>query len=290
MNWEALRKEDKLPPCPTPYNPFPGVRVHSPSPASVHRAALRTTLVRRDIYPGSARWNDFFPHRKREWADVTFNDLKEIVRRTYYYPEITHQQLSQALRLGRHTRNPTREVSHGLVHHADILAAYGTLISGTGGITSLPTSSTWLAGYEWFLVDNTAAAPAGLQIDWFHAGDIQNNTAGAVTANTEIRIGLVGSPDGTYWPDVFDGTPSAETVTSAGVGSSFLKYPPGSIMLVDATTGSRVYPYAMSTRDAFRGVMPKKHVTFVSQNTGQNLGATGANHKYFAQPEYGTVS
>src|SRR5207245_2126043 len=106
------------------------------------------------------------------------------------------------------------------------------------------------------------------------------------TITTEIRLGLVGSPDGTFWPDVFDGTPSAETITSAGVASGFLKYPVGGILGVDATTSDRPYPFAFALRDGFRGVVPKQSVVFGAHNTGVNLNAPGGNQKYFAHPKY----
>lgn len=236
-------------------------------------------LLRRHLYPGSPGWRDFFPARKADWCDVSVNDLRTILDRPDKYAPTAGGPLDLLTRDIRF-RDPER---FGRVHHVNkINLAYGTLISGTGGINSLATSSTWVAGYEWYLVDNTAAADAGLQLDWFHAGDIMVGTTPTIT--TEIRNYLVGSPDGTYWPDVFDGTASAETVTSAGVFSGFGKL--AAICQVDATTSDRAYPYAFSARDAFRGTIPKKYVHFVTHNTGVNLNATAGNQKYYAQPEY----
>jgi len=93
--------------------------------------------------------------------------------------------------------------------------------------------------------------------------------------------------DDSTWPDVFDGTDSAETVTSAGVGSGFLKL--AAVMLVDATTSDRVYYFdAGSVRALFDGVLPPKFVVFVAHNTGVNLNSTAGNHQVTITPEYAT--
>ena len=163
---------------------------------------------------------------------------------------------------------------------ASIKTAYGTTATGTGGITSLATSSTWLAGYEWFVIDNTSE----LALDYGVEGKIRVGTS--PTAGTEIRIYLIASFDGTTWPDVFDGTPSAETVTSVGVRDGFAKL--AAVLDVDATTSDRDYPYSFSVADKFGGVVPKKVAVFITHNTGANLNSTGANHTYGYTSEYAT--
>lgn len=285
MNWAALKAEGHIPPCPNVARP--GVRAYRPTAGAIHRAATRAALLRRHVYPGSEAWKDFFPRRKADWCDVSVADLKAVLARPDRYAPTYGADVREVM--GRHIRfrDPT---GPGLNrHHVNkINEGYGTLISGTGGITSLASSSTWLAGYEWYLVDNTAAADAGLQLDWFHSGQAMTGTT--PTASTEIRHYLVGSPDGTFWPDVFDGTPSAETVTSAGVASGFLKLPPGGVCQVDATTSNLAYPYAFAARAAFQGVLPKKWVHFVTHNSGAALNSTAGNHSYYAQPEYVTFT
>jgi hypothetical protein len=108
------------------------------------------------------------------------------------------------------------------------------------------------------------------------------------TASTEIRLYLVGSFDGTTWPDVFDGTLSAETVTSAGVRDGFAKL--AAALQVDATTSDRPYPFDFSVAQFFGGLVPKKVACFVSHNTGVNLNATAGNHAWNAQPVYVTAA
>jgi hypothetical protein len=156
------------------------------------------------------------------------------------------------------------------------LATYPTPTSGSGGIHSLATSSTWTAGYEWFVIDNTTEKA----LDYFVQGVVRVGTS--PTASTEIRLYLVASYDGSTWPDVFDGTPSAETVTSAGVRDSFAKL--AALLQVDATTSDRDYPFAYSVAAFFNGVMPKKVAVFVAHNTGVNLNSTSGNQTYNYAP------
>lgn len=166
---------------------------------------------------------------------------------------------------------------------ADIKMAYGTPVTGTGGITSLAqdSSGNFLAGYEWYIIDNGTDKA----IDRLQFGKITVGTT--PTINTEIRIYVVPSWDGTLWPDVFDGTPSAETATNVGVrdGSAVL----ARALRVPATTSSVGYPYQYSLAALFGGSVPKKAAVFVSHNTGVNLNSTAGNHTYNDQPIYATV-
>lgn len=265
---------------------------YSPDAATIHRIAKRNALLRRGMYPGSPLWTAEPFAGRRDGSEVPDSDLRRILsqpqRYEPYIPFSADCRLIQGLPY-TYTPPTAREfIGRGLVHHAVVKVnlGYGTLISGTGGITSLASSSTWLAGYEWYLVDNTAAVDAGLQLDWFNAGQIMVGTT--PTVSTEIRSYLVGSPDGTFWPDVFDGTPSAETVTNAGVASGFLKL--ANVISVSAATSNVAYPFAFGTRQWFDGVLPRKFVTFVTHNTVAALNATAGNHQYFASPEYVTAT
>lgn len=159
--------------------------------------------------------------------------------------------------------------------------SYATATSSTGGITSLASSSNWTAGYEWFVIDNSTE----LAIDYFV--DLVIRCGTTPTVNTEIRVYLAGSYDGSTYPDVFDGTPSAETVTSAGVRDSFMKL--AGVGVVDATTSDRDYPIQFNTSSFFPNP-PKKIVVFVAHNTGVNLNATAGNHKYAYSPIHETIA
>lgn len=150
-------------------------------------------------------------------------------------------------------------------------------------LASLATSSTWLAGAESDAVDNTT----NKYLDYLLAGKVTVGTT--PTVNTEIRVYVVALMEDGTWPDVFDGTASAETVTSAGVGSGFLKL--AAVMLVDATTSDRAYHFGpVSVASLFGGACPKKFVVFITHNTGVNLNSTGGNHACHVTPVYETVA
>lgn len=160
--------------------------------------------------------------------------------------------------------------------------SFGTAVTGTGGVTSLATSATWVAGYEWYVIDNTT----DLAIDRLQQIKITVGTT--PTANTEIRVYLVASYDGSTWPDVFDGTPSAETITSEGVRDSFAKLV--AVLRVDTNTTGRAYEAFFSVAQAFGGNVPKKVAVFVTHNTGVNLNSTGGNHTYADLPVFETIA
>lgn len=166
----------------------------------------------------------------------------------------------------------------------DINPVYVTPTSGNGGINSLASSATWVAGYEWVIVD--VAGMSAIPRDIRHQGTITVGTT--PTANTEIRIYLVASENGSTWPDVFDGTPSAETITSAGVRDGFAYL--AKIMRVDSTTSDRGYPYSFNALSVFNGSLPDTYALFVTHNTGVNLNATAGNQTWLIAPQYDHVA
>lgn len=163
---------------------------------------------------------------------------------------------------------------------ADIKTAWGTAVTGTGGVTSLATSADWTAGYEWYVVDNSTDK----SLDRLQQGAVTVGTT--PTTATEIRLYAVGSYDGSTWPDVIDGTPSAETWTSAGIRDSCAKL--AAVLRVDSTTSNRAYPFLFSLAPLFGGTVPKKVAVFLAHNTGVNLNSTAGNHTYADLPVYGT--
>jgi hypothetical protein len=128
-------------------------------------------------------------------------------------------------------------------------------------------------------VDVAAMTPVPVTIR--HQGKIRVGTT--PTINTQIRIYLVASEDGSTWPDVFDGTPSAETFTSAGVRDGYAKL--AAVLNVDATTSDRDYPYSFDAANVFGGSLPDSYVAVVTHNTGVALHATGTNHTYVYTPQ-----
>lgn len=166
---------------------------------------------------------------------------------------------------------------------ASVKIEYAASATVTISPASLATSATWVAGVESDFIDNTT----NKYLDYLLAGKITVGTT--PTINTEIRVYVVALANDSTWPDVFDGTASAETVTSAGVRDGFAKL--AAIMAVDATTSDRSYPFGpVSVASLFGGAMPKKFVVFIVHNTGVNLNSTGGNHVVDVTPVYQTVA
>lgn len=167
---------------------------------------------------------------------------------------------------------------------ADVKIAYGNSAVLTEAMEGLATSSTFVAGWETTAVDNTS----NKYLDYILAGKVTVGTT--PTISTEIRIYVYGSIDDTpTYPDVLDGTSSAETFTSAGIRDASLKL--AAILSVDATTSDRTYWMApVSIASLFGGVVPKFWGVFVTHNTGVNLNSTASNHILSYTPVYETVA
>lgn len=162
------------------------------------------------------------------------------------------------------------------------LIAYGTSAAVTNAIASLASSATWVAGYESATIDNSS----NLYLDYTIEGKVTVGTT--PTINTEIRIYVVASFDGTTWPTPFDGTTGAETIDSEGVRDSYAKL--AAVLRVDATTSNREYPFSFTIASLYGGVCPAKFVLFTTHNTGVNLNSTGGNQTTNARGVYETIA
>lgn len=165
---------------------------------------------------------------------------------------------------------------------ADIKLAYGTASDATITLASLASDTNLLAGRESSEVVNTST----LALDYLVSGKITAGTS--PTASRSIEVWAVGSWDGTTWPDVFDGTDSAETITSADIKASVCRL---IAAMATANTSDRTYHFGpTSIAAAFGGVVPPKFVLFVVHNTGVNLNSTSGNHQIRLQPVYETIN
>jgi len=164
----------------------------------------------------------------------------------------------------------------------DYRLGYGSSADLTITLASLATSSDLLAGRESTAVDNSTDK----YLDFLLGGKVTTGTS--PTVNTRIQICVVGILNDTDWPDVFDGTDSAETITSDGIKNSCVR------VLADITvsaTSDRSYPFGpLSVAAAFGGTMPKKFSVFVTHNTGVNLNATGSNHEISVTGVYAVLT
>lgn len=155
---------------------------------------------------------------------------------------------------------------------ADIKQKYAAAATITIGVASLATSSSKLAGRESNSVDNTT----NLYDDCLVSGKITVGTSPTANKSVEVWVYSNTSDTPTY-PDVFDGTDSAETVTSDGVKFGCLK------LLKTFTTEStsdRAYEFANESVAALFGFVPKFWGLFVTHDTGVNLNSTSGNHSF----------
>lgn len=165
---------------------------------------------------------------------------------------------------------------------ADLKLAYGTASDVTITLASLASDTNLLTGRESTAVDNTSS----LVLDYLVSGKITAGTS--PTAARSIEVWAIGSWDGTNWPDVFDGTDSAETITSADIKASVCRFVAA---MATANTSDRTYHFGpVSLAAAFGGTLPPKIVLFVTHSTGVNLNSTAGNHQIRLQPVFQTVN
>lgn len=158
----------------------------------------------------------------------------------------------------------------GWKENANIKLVYAASAAYTITLASLATSSTWVAGRESTAVTNAS----NLYLDTGVGGKITTGTT--PTVDTTIRVYCVGACNDTpLWPDVFDGTDSAETVTNTQMLASLPLLAEVSV----SATSDLAYPINfMGIASLFGGLLPIQHVLFVAHNTAVNLNSTGGNH------------
>lgn len=162
----------------------------------------------------------------------------------------------------------------------NILWKYGSSTVITNAVASLASDTNLLAGYESAVIDNTTDGYEDIIL----SGKV---TTGTSPTNTrQIEVWAV-AWDSNAWPDVFDGTTGAETITSADIKNALCKC---IAILPTNNTSDRAYHFTgASVRQAFGGVLPSKFVLFTTHNTGVNLNATAGNHEFRYQGIYPQV-
>lgn len=138
-------------------------------------------------------------------------------------------------------------------------------------LDSLAHSASLVGGFESNAIDNAT----NKYVDALLSGRFKaNNTAPTAGGQIQMWVGSI-LDDAPNYPDVFDGTASTETVTSADIRNSALRLA-GSV--TNDATANRIYEMAPTSVAAlFGGIMPKKWFVFVTQSTGQALNATASN-------------
>lgn len=168
----------------------------------------------------------------------------------------------------------------------DVKSAYaasaneGTLTA----LNSLASSQTWVAGWESSLIDNTT----NLYTDYRLTAKL--TVASSANQAGELRMYCVGMLDDSTWPDVFDGTVSAETVTSAEIRDAICK--PASFSVTTNTAGRVYYLDCPSVARVFDYCLPKKFVVFITINptTTTTAGLAASGNQLTVVGTYGNVA
>lgn len=164
----------------------------------------------------------------------------------------------------------------------DIKQAYIASSALTISLASLATDANLLAGRESSAYDCTTDKP----LDVMLGGTIMTGTT--PTTGKEIRVYCIGTIADSSWPDVFDGTDSAETISTAGTRDSIGKL--AAVIATTSTSNQAYYFGPVSVASLFGGTLPQKFVVFVTHNTAVNLHATGGNHVISITPTYETAT
>jgi len=149
-------------------------------------------------------------------------------------------------------------------------------------LASLASDTNLLAGVESAAIDNIVDG----RRDFWISGKVTTGTS--PTASRQIEVWAIGSIDGTLWPDVFDGTGSAETISLAGVKASICRFVANMATTSTSDEDYHFGPVLMSS--VFGGDIPPKFVIFVTHNTAVNLNGTAGNHYIRITPVFDTVS
>jgi hypothetical protein len=162
---------------------------------------------------------------------------------------------------------------------ADLKLQYVASSALTHGLAGLASSATLVAGWETAAVDNSTNE----YLDFLLAGTITTGTTPTVGA---IEVNVVAMRDDTTWPDVFDGTSSAETVTTVDIKNAICRL---AASMVNTATSNVAYSFGpVSVASLFGGVCPRKFVVFVTHSTVAALNATAGNHVLSITPVYMT--
>lgn len=169
------------------------------------------------------------------------------------------------------------------LHNADAKITYvaSSAVTFTSTV-SLATSSTKLAGAESAAVDNST----NKYLDYALAGVLRVGTT--PTTAKSLDICLVGIMNDSTWPDVFDGTDSAETVTNQEIKDQICK-PFQAISIISTTSNVDYYYGPGSVASRFGGRVPLKWSIFAAHDMVAALNGTQANPAHIT-PSYLTIA
>jgi hypothetical protein len=161
-----------------------------------------------------------------------------------------------------------------------ILTKYGSKTTLTAALNSVASDTNLLSGVESSVIDNTSDGFTDILISGYWTSGT------SPTASRQVEVWAI-AWDGADFPDVFDGTTSAETITSSDIKNGICK---AVAILSTNNTSDRTYYFSgASLREAFRGELPSKCVLFITHNTGVNSNSTAGNFELSYQGVYPEV-
>lgn len=159
----------------------------------------------------------------------------------------------------------------------DIYNKYGTTTDFTISLASLASSSTLVVGRESAAVNFSALSCEDILVSgWIKAGTTL--TAGL------LQVWAYGQIDDTpTYPDVLDGTDSAQTFTSVDTRNASMEL---GRSIVTSTSNGYVYPVRQFSLRRLYGEIPKRGGIFVTHSMVGALDSTAGNHKLVYTPVY----
>lgn len=138
------------------------------------------------------------------------------------------------------------------------------------GVAGLASDTNLLTGIEVAEIDNRTQQAEDIIVN------ILTTTGTSPTDARRIEIWAIAADASGNYPDVFDGTTSSETISSATMKANICQ-----LVVSFATTSTSDQKYrrnGISLRQVFGGVLPGRCVLFQTHNTGVALNSTAANH------------
>lgn len=140
-------------------------------------------------------------------------------------------------------------------------------------LASLATDANKLTGRESTAISNTT----NKYVDVLVGGKITVGTTPTTAKSIEIWVYGAVNDTPTY-PDVIDGTDSAETFGDAGSKSSAMRL--AKVISTNGTSDQTYWVAPFSVAQLFDGVVPTHWGLFIVHDTGVNLNATAGNHEF----------
>jgi len=151
----------------------------------------------------------------------------------------------------------------------DILPVFAASsdLTVSSGLNSLAASSTWIAGWESASIDLTDCLDASIDV---------KITVGSTNLQAgEIRVYFVRQLSDSAWPDVFDGTGSAETVTDTEMRDAICRL--GAFTITDTGASDAYFMTVPSVRAVFNGNLPSRIVVFITHNAHTSTNAIASS-------------